>query len=159
MKRLISIGIVFVLALSVASLMLAQSDPFVGTWKLNVRKSKFGSDQSIKSETRMVVTGPTGMNVSVERVNADGSIQEFEYTTNLDGKGYPMMGQGPYGADTISANLTAPGTIQSILTKDGKVVANATSVVSKNGKILTITTKGKDANGSPFSSVGVYDKR
>jgi len=106
----------------------------------------------MKIETRIVSPGPLGMAVSVRRVNGDSSTQEFEYTTNLDGKSYPMIGQGPYGANSIAANLTAPNTIQSTFSRDNKVVATATSLVSNGGKVLTITTKGTDTNGKPFTS-------
>ena len=109
----------------------AQTDPFLGTWKLNVKKSKFVPGPPRKSETRIVVAGPSGMRVSVDRVNGDGSTQQFEYTTNLDGKSYPITGQAPYGADSISANLTAPNTIQSTLTKNGKTVATAIRTVER----------------------------
>ena len=159
MKKLLGICTVFVLAFFFIGSLIAQTDPFLGTWKLNVKKSKFAPGPPRKSETRIVVTGPSGMNVSVDRVNGDGSTQEFEYTTNLDGKSYPITGQGPYGADSISANLTAPNTIQSTLTKNDKVVATATAVVSSNGKVLTITTKGTDAQGKHFTNVSVYDKQ
>jgi hypothetical protein len=99
------------------------------------------------------------MRISVDRVNGDGSTEEFEYTTNLDGKSYPITGQGPYGADSIAANLTTPNTIQSTLSKGGKVVATAVSIVSNNGKILTITSKGTDTQGRQFTNVSVYDKQ
>jgi len=49
---------------------------------------------------------PLGMAVSVRRVNGDSSTQEFEYTTNLDGKSYAMIGQGPT-VQTRLRNLTA----------------------------------------------------
>jgi hypothetical protein len=159
MKKLFSFFAMVVLVFSLTELLLGQTDPFVGTWKLNVKKSKFVPGPPRKSETRIVVTGPTGMNVSVDRVNGDGSTQEFEYTTNLDNKSYPITGQGPYGADSIAANLTAPNTIQSTLTKGGKVVATATTVVSNDRRVLTITTKGTDASGKHFTNVGVYDRQ
>ena len=95
----------------------------------------------------------------MDRVNGDGSTQQFEYTTNLDGKSYPITGQAPYGADSISANLNAPNAIQSTLTKNGKTVATATTIVSNGGKVLTITTKATDAQRKHFTNVGVYDKR
>jgi hypothetical protein len=159
MKKLLLFLTMIILALSFTELVLSQTDPFLGTWKLNVKKSKFVPGPPRKSENRIVVTGPTGMNVSVDRVNGDGSTQQFEYTSNLDNKTYPITGDGPYGADSIAANLTAPNTIQSTLTKGGKVVATATTVVSANGKILTITTKGTDAKGKHFTNVSVYDKQ
>jgi hypothetical protein len=159
-RRLLFATVTFaVLGLPVAGPARAQADPFLGTWKLNVSKSKFVPGPPRKSETRMVESSPTGLKVSIKRVNGDGSIQEYEYTTNLDSKSYPITGQGPYGADSIAANLTAPNTIQSTLNKDGKVLATGTSVVSKDGKVLTITMKGVDANGKPFNSVAVFDKQ
>lgn len=159
MKKALGACTMFVMVFFFVGSLIAQTDPFLGTWKLNVKKSKFVPGPPRKSETRIVVTGPSGMRVSVDRVNGDGSTQQFEYTTNLDGKTYPITGQGPYGADSISANLTAPNTIQSTLTKNGKVVATATTVVSGGGKVLTITTKGTDAQGKHFTNVGIYDKQ
>lgn len=148
-----------IVALSLTELLLGQTDLFLGTWKLNVKKSKFDPGPPRKSETRIVVTGPTGMKVSVDRVNGDGSTEEFEYTTNLDNKSYPIIGQGPYGADSIAANLTAPNTIRSTLTKGGKVVATATTVVSSDGRVLTVTTLGTDSSGKHFTNTCVYDKQ
>jgi hypothetical protein len=138
---------------------MAQTDPFIGTWKMNPAKSKFGAGLERKSETRIVISTPTGMKIDVDRTNADGTTQQFEYTTNLDGKSYPITGNGPYGADAISVNLTSPNTIKSTLTRAGKVVATGTSVVSKDGKTLTIKAKGTDEKGKTSSSVVVYDKQ
>jgi hypothetical protein len=159
MKKLFSFLAMVTLGLCLTEMLLGQTDPFLGTWKLNVQKSKFTPGPPRKSETRIVVTGPTGMKVSVDRVNGDGSTQEFEYATNLDNKSYPITGDGPYGADSIAANLTAPNTIQSTLKRGGKVVATATTVVSSDGKVLTITTKGTDPSGKHFSNMSVYDKQ
>lgn len=158
-RRLFAIATFVVLALSASGSVLAQTDPFLGTWKLNVKKSKFVPGPPRKSETRIVESSPMGFNVSIKRVNGDGSAQEYEYTANLDGKSYPIIGQGPSGADSIATNLSAPNTIQSTLNKDGKVVATWTSVVSKDGKVLTITTKGMNASGNSSNSVAVYDKQ
>jgi hypothetical protein len=70
------------LVLFTAGLALAQSDPFVGTWELKVAKSKFGPGAERRSETRIVESSPTG--ISVDRTNADGSNQQYNYTTNFD---------------------------------------------------------------------------
>jgi hypothetical protein len=159
MVRFVSIATVLIVVLLVAGSVLAQTDPFIGTWKLNVKKSKFIPGPPMKNETRIVSPGPLGMDISVKRVNGDSRTEEFEYTTNLDGKSYPMTGHGPYGANSIAANLTTPYMIQSTFSRDNNVVAKATSLVSNGGKVLTITTKGSDANGKPFSSIAVYDKQ
>lgn len=158
MKLFVSIATILIMVLSVAGSVPAQTDHFVGTWKLNVKKSKFVPGPMWKSETRIVSPGPLGMDVSVKCVASDSSAQEFNYTSNLDGKSYPITGQGPYGANTIATNLTTPNRIQSTLSKDNNVVATATSLVSNGGKVLTITTRGTGTNGKPFTSIAVYDK-
>lgn len=159
MKKLASVLSIVILILCVAEPGQAQGDPFLGTWKLNVKKSKFDPGPPRISETRMVVAGPNGMDISVKRVNGNGTTQEFEYTTTLDGKSYPITGDGPEGADSIAVNLTAPETMQVTLRKRGKVVATATIAVSSDGKSLTITSKGTRADGTQVNDLAVYDKQ
>jgi hypothetical protein len=160
-QRITAIRLFAILALTLftAFSAVAQTDVFLGTWKMNPAKSKFGTGPSRTSETRIVVSTPTGMKIDVDRTNSDGTNQQFEYTTNLDGKSYPITGNGPYGADAISANLTSPNTITSTLTRGGKVVGTGTSVVSKDGKTLTISGKGTDEKGKTYASAVVYDKQ
>jgi len=150
---------IFVVVLFSSGVALAQSDAFVGTWQLNVAKSKFDTGTARKSETRIVESSPYGMKVSVERTNADGSNQQFNYTTNFDGKAHHITGAAPYGADDILVTLGAANTLSFTLTKHGKVVGSGTSVVSADGKTLTLTSKGTDASGKTTSSVAVYDKQ
>ncbi len=147
------------LALFAAGLAVAQSDPFVGTWELNVAKSKFGPGAERRSETRIVESSPTGMKVSVDRTNADGSTQQYNYTTNFDDKPHPITGMAPYGADSVAVSLGTSNALSFKLTKNGKAVGSGTSVVSADGKTLTLTSKGIAANGKTVSSVAVYDKR
>jgi hypothetical protein len=142
-----------------SGLALAQTDPFVGTWKLNVAKSKFGPGAERKSETRIVESSPTGMKVSVDRTNADGSNQQYNYTTDFDGKPHPITGMAPYGADSIAVTLGASNNLSFKLTKGGKTVGSGTSVVAADGKTLTLTAKGTDASGKTVNSVAVYDKQ
>jgi hypothetical protein len=159
MKKVVPVCAAVALLLSLASVLLAQADPFLGTWKLNVKASKFVPGPPRKSETRVVTSSPHGLKVSVARVNGDGSIQEFEYTTNLDNKTYPITGDGPEGADSIAANLTSPNTMQTTLKKGDKVVGTSTIIVSSDGKVLTIKSKGTKADGRSFDNVVIYDKQ
>ncbi|HEY2120705.1 MAG TPA: hypothetical protein VGH37_16060 [Candidatus Acidoferrum sp.] len=154
-KWLLATAAILVLTLFSSGLTSAQTDLFVGTWKLNVAKST----PARKSETRIVESSPTGLKVSVDRTNADGSNQQYSYTTNLDGKSYPITGSAPYGADSIAVTLGASNTLTYKLTKGGKVVGTGKSVVSADGKTLTLTSQGTDASGKTVSSVSVYDKQ
>jgi hypothetical protein len=156
---LLASAAILALVLFAPRLTLAQADPFIGIWKLNVEKSKFGPGTERKSETRIVESSPTGMKVSVDRTNADGSNQQYNYTTNFDGKPHPITGIAPYGADSIAATLGASNNLSFKLTKGGNAVGSGTSVVSADGKTLRITSKGTDASGKTVSSVSVYDKQ
>ena len=86
MKKLLGVCTVFVLALSFIGPLIAQTDPFLGTWKLNAKKSKFVPGPPRKSETRIVVTGPNGMRISVDRVNGDGSTDRHDSQTSAQVK-------------------------------------------------------------------------
>lgn len=150
---------IIALLLFTSGLALAQADPFVGIWRLNVAKSKFGPGTERKSETRIVESSPTGMKISVDRINADGSNQQFNYTTNFDGKPNPIIGMAPYGADAIAVTLGSSNSLSVKLMKGSKTVGTGTLVVSADGKTLTLTAQGIDVNGKTVSSVAVYDKQ
>ena len=156
MKRLFTVIGVVVLALAASGLLVAQSDPFSGTWKFNAANSKFEPGPPYKSETR---TSQRAGDVKVERVNADGKTQAYEYRVKYDGKDYPITGQGPNGADTIAIKRIDANTLQATLKNASTVLFTAQDVVSKDGSVMTFTSKGIDANGQRFNNVVVYDKQ
>jgi len=158
-RWLLATAAFFVVTLLTSGLTLAQTDAFVGTWQLNVAKSKFDPGTARKSETRIVESSPTGMKVSVDRTNADGGNQQFNYITNFDGKPHPITGAGPFGADSIDVTLGAANSLTYKLIRGGKVVGTGKSVVSADGKTLTLKSKGTDVSGKTSSSVAVYDKQ
>jgi hypothetical protein len=157
-KRLLAVLSVAVLALLVASAVSAQSsqrDPRIGTWTLNVAKSK---GVSAKSGTRTYTQSGDNVTAHVEMVSSDGSKRVYEVTDKKDGKDHPWAGQAPGGADTVSVRRVG-NTLKAEDKKGGKVIFKTTITFSSDGKVMTMTTKGVDANGKPFNSVGVYDKQ
>ena len=149
-----------VLAVLVSGILLAQSNPFVGTWKLNVAKSKYSPGPAPQSQTRTTEAQGDGVKVSTEGTSADGSRVAFGYTANYDGKDNPISGMGaPSGADSIAFKRTNPNTVEYTLKKAGRVVLTGRSVISHDGKVATLTTKGTNATGQPTSNVTVYDKQ
>ena len=159
MKRTLTIFAVVFLTLAVSGVLRAQSDPFNGTWKLNLEKSKFNSGQPFKSDTRTYESSSDGFKVTVERVIADGSNQPYAIDAKYDGKDYPITGQGPGGADTISVKHVDANTTVSTLKKSGKVLFTTRTVVSKDGKVLTLTSKGVDSSGKSLNVVLIYEKQ
>jgi hypothetical protein len=158
MKRLFIVVSVVVLALAASGAVLAETDAHMGTWKLNVAKSKFAPGQEIKSETRTYESTGDGYKFSGERVAADGSTHPEGFSVKYDGKDYPITGD-PSGADTLAVKLIDANHIESTLKKGGKVLYTSRVVVSKDGKIMTITSKGTNTSGQTFNTSLVYDKQ
>lgn len=157
MKRLFTGITVFVLALAAAGVMSAQSDPRVGTWKLDAEKSK--SDALPRqSETRTHQASGDTITMHAEVVNADGSKQSYGYTGKADGKDSPYTGQPPGGAEMISVKRMGNAfTAES--KKAGKALFTTTVKFSNDGKVMTLTTKGKTATGQSANGVRVYNKQ
>jgi hypothetical protein len=159
-KRLLLFATVVALSLVTSGALLAQSNPQIGTWKLNVAKSNFGGTPAPKNETRTVEAQGDGAKYSFEGVGADGSRIAWSFTTKYDGKDSATSGVGvPGGADTIALKRVNANTYPSTLKKAGKVVGTTRTVVSKDGKITTITQKGTDEHGQPISVTTVWDKQ
>jgi hypothetical protein len=160
MKRILVLLPVLALSLVASGVSLAQENPFVGTWKLNVAKSKYSGGQVAKSETRTVVAQGDGEKVTYEGIAANGDPISYSYTSNLDGKDSPLSGTStPSGADTVAITRVDANTYTSILKKAGKTVRTTRTVVSKDGKVLTITGKGMNTQGQPISYTAVFDKQ
>ena len=158
MKRLLAVLSLPVLALVVSSTVSSQSsqsDPRIGTWTLNVAKSK---GVSTKSETRTYTQSGDSITGHSEAVNADGSTQVYGFTEKSDGKDYRYTGQSPAGADTLSVKRVG-NTFTSESKKGGKVLFTTKVTFSADGKVMTLTSKGVDADGKPFNTVRVYDKQ
>src|ERR1700687_6459727 len=117
MKRSISVLAILFFTLTAAGMVLAQSDPFVGTWKLDVAKSKYDPGPAPKSQTR---TWDASGKVTVEGINAAGKKMSYGYPIMNDGKDYPPMGAIPNKADTISTKKINPKTLEANFMRGGK---------------------------------------
>jgi hypothetical protein len=108
---------VILATLSVA-LGLAAADPAIGTWKLNVAKSKYSPGPVPKSATVTYEVSGDGVKRTGETVTADGQTTSFSYTAQYDGKEYPVTGNP--NADTIVLKRINDYTSESTLKKGGK---------------------------------------
>jgi|SRR6266700_479086 len=155
MKRRIGVLAAFAIVLAAGSVLLAQDNPFVGTWKLNVASSKYDPGPAPQSQTR--TWDAAGM-VMVNGVGATGKPISYGYTVNGDGKEYPTMGSVPNTADKLTTKKIDANTFEANFTKAGKHVETATFKVSNGGKTLTIMAKGATDAGA-FNNVLVWDKQ
>jgi len=159
MKRTVAIGgAVLVLTLAASAHVWAQGDPFAGTWKLNLAKSKYYSATPPKSEVRTYEVQGDGEKLTVNGVAADGSRVSWGYSVRFDGKDYPITGAGPNGADAIAVRRVNARKVEATLKKGGKVMETASRTVSEDGKTMTATAKTAGPNGTPLFVI-VYDKQ
>ena len=133
------------------------ADPVVGTWKLNIAKSKFDPGPPPRSQTRTYEALPGGMKVTLRTVTAGGDSTVIELPQNLDGKDYPVMGPGP--ADAIVMTKIDDQTAGAILKHGDTTVGESRRIVSADGKTLTVTYKGTDPEGLMVNNTAVYDRQ
>jgi hypothetical protein len=155
-------GIVWALALIIVTFagweLLAQgTDPLVGTWKLNVAKSRFNPGPPLKSGMKKFEAARDGLKFSGQDLNADGTKLTVQWTAYFDGKDYPIKGDP--NADTLSLKRIDRFKTESTFKKAGKVTYRVKRVVSQDGKAWQLSSEGKDSKGKSFSDVLVFDKR
>jgi len=148
-----------VLSVAAGSAAMAAShpDPALGTWVLNLDKSKFSPGPAPKSATRTYAQTADGILLTFSGVAADGSAVSGQSTFKYDGKDYPITGSPDY--DTLTLKRVNRTTVKSEQKKDGKVIGWTTRTVTSHGTVLTLSSHGTDAKGVKFKSVAVYDKQ
>ena len=145
-------------AVAVVLVANAQSvDPFVGTWRLNVAKSKYTPGPAPKSITSIYEAAGKGYKVSVKNDSASGGFQ-YGYTTALDGKDSVLTGNNP-NADVVTVTRIDARTLQVVSKKGGKVTITQRNVLSPDGKTRTVTTTGTDAQGQKVNNVAVFERQ
>jgi hypothetical protein len=140
-----------------ATSLRAADDPLVGTWKLNLAKSKYNGIPAPKSQVyKYEANGPDGVKFTNDTAEADGTKTHAEYAVKFDGKDVPVKGDPNRD---MTSNKRVDSNTTSIISKlGGKVASTSTRVVSKDGKTLTISSKGT-RNGKPYDNVAIYDKQ
>jgi hypothetical protein len=147
-----------VACLAVLSVFLgAQADPAIGTWKLNVAKSKYVPGPMPKSNVITIAASGSGYHVTAKGEDAAGKPTGIDYTVASDGKDSPVKGAPAY--DTTSLKRTDANTTEQLRKKEGKTVQTATRKISADGKTMTVTTRGKDESGRTLNTVAVYDRQ
>jgi hypothetical protein len=129
----------------------------LGTWKLNVAKSRFTPGPGWRSQMRTYSLEPGGgVLVIWTGVGGHGEPMHVRFISRLDGKDYPMTGSANY--DTLNATRVDARTVRSEEKRDGKIAGIAMRTISADGKVMTITDEGTDRKGEKFSQVLVFER-
>ena len=134
----------------------AGEDRVIGTWKLNLAKSRLAAGGAPTSQTRVYEAHPTGIKATVKTVYADGRSTTSEYTAAYDSVEYPLTGSSQY--DAISLKRINDTTAEARLIHAGKEIATAQRVISEDGQTMTITVKTNVGTGE-VTNVSVFQRQ
>ena len=161
--RRISLLLVLVNVLLGISAASAADNPFVGTWKTNLEKSKYspGPAPTKPGIVTMAPYGDNGIKVTVENVTANGEKATITYSANFDGKEVPFVQTGPgaISGQTVSLKRIDSHTAERVTHLNGKILVTEHWVVSKDGKTRTNTQTGTGPKGEAIHNVIVSDKQ
>lgn len=141
-----------------SSSMVLAADNWLGTWKLNVAKSKSSPGwPTPKSLTLKYEASQGGIKLTTDGVDAEGKATHSTFSSKYDGKDTPYEGN-PSG-DTAAPKRIDDNTYENVWKKGGKITVTAKGVVSKDGKTLTVSLTGKNATGETVDSTAVFEKQ
>ena len=136
---------------------LAQSNPWLGMWKLNLARSTYAPGQAPRSSTFNFQGAGANLTNTVDTVDAAGNSIRTVAMHNYDGQPHPVTGSPD--VDARSYTRVDANTVISASMKGGKLVQVTTIVLSPDGRTITTTGRGVDATGQQVNSVAVYDKQ
>jgi len=145
--------------LAVVTAVAFSADNSVGTWKLNLDKSKYTpAPMPVKSLTVIRETSDGGIKVTIKGEQADGTPIDATYTAKYDGTESQVTGHSPY--DTVSIKQVNANTLTDQRKKaGGPYQATGRTVISNGGKTMTTTARGTNTAGKPFTSTFVFEKQ
>jgi hypothetical protein len=145
------IFVIWALSLS----LFASDNPFSGTWKLNLAKSKL-PPPTPQSDIAKVAVDNNSVKLDEEITDDKGQRLKISFEAKFDGKDYPVTGDP--GSDSVSYQCVSANTLRSTSKKSGKVTTKAKILVSADGKVTTVHFTDY-SQAKPFHGMGVYDKQ
>src|SRR3954466_12198522 len=134
-----------------------EQDQLLGTWQLNVAKSRYAPGPGPVSETRTYTRGPNGVEGTIQRRFQDGRSERIEYISEYD-REYPVMGTSAY--DHIQLKRLNSRMAEAVLSHAGRVYGTAQRVIAPDGKTMTITLRVESASapGGNVINIALYEK-
>ena len=139
------------------------ADPYVGTWKLNIAKSKIPpsptGQAAPKEETRLVRALGDQYELTFTGTRTDGSAISAKYTYAQQGGVFKNEQSAPPQGISEIVTVINPSDQYLTMLQNGKQVGVTHIVISKDGKTTSATFKATDAKGKPYESLVVYEKQ
>ena len=133
--------------------------PWLGTWKLNLEKSKYSPGPAPAPGTVTIfkmMPEKDGFKYTLDTTLPDGRKTHAEAFGRFDGKEYPETGNP--AADFNIFTRVDDRTYALTDRKNGKDALKFRIAISADGKTRTSVASGTTANGQPVNNVGVWDR-
>jgi len=156
MKRVSFAAMVLLLTFASAPLSSAADDPVLGTWRLNLSRSKYVPGPAPKGETRTYRQTDAGIFCTIDRVDAQGKhVPKIEFAEKYDGRYYPVTGS--VVGDAVALTRINDYLSEATMKHAGMVVSTTRRIITDNGKTLMLIYKEIDRE-HPVDNVIVYDR-
>ncbi len=130
------------------------SNPFVGTWVLNLAKSS--NPLPLKSDIVKIEAQDNGLKFTHDWVTTGEISVHWEMSPKYDGKYYPIIGSSDMTALLRRINSNS---YERLRKQYGNETHSRTVVISEDGMTSTHTLKGKTSEGQEYTYIFVYDKQ
>ena len=158
MIRIISLALIAALFTpSLAAISAADTDPFIGKWKLDVRHSKYPEGTCPKSMFIEMEPAERGIWYHSDAVYNNGAQTHTQYTAPYTGREVVVMSGGGMMLP-VSLKREDLRVVVASYMRGMQVVATSRRVVSADGRRMTITTDSMDKSGRKVTTVGVYTR-
>jgi hypothetical protein len=142
----------------VGSLAAQVPNNWLGTWKMNVAKSKCSPDPCAQSNVSHWEAVPGGgLKIVGDAVDAAGKSTHTQVVTMLDGKEAELKGAAV--PTTRQYTKVDDRTYEFVTRVNGKVTTTSRGTMSPDGKTRTLVTTGTNADGKPVKNTGIYERQ
>jgi hypothetical protein len=159
-KRLTGAAISVFAALALGVPVAAQNqDAWVGTWELNLAKSKYDPANLAPKSVTVKIESVTGgeIKTTTDQVDAQGRQIHLVTIAMFDGK--PAEVKGALVPTTRVYKRIDTRTYEQLNFVNDTLTTSQRIITSRDGKTQTVMTTGKDTQGKSINNVSVYDRR
>lgn len=134
------------------------NDPFLGTWRLNVARSKFDAHHQPPNGIMTFEQEAEGCFLMRAHMIKPGGevVAERPQRFRPDGKPYPVPDL--YGLTAVTTRPNSRTLVGQVRREDGSLVGEGEYVVSEDGQTLTATTAGFDTQLRQFTIQTAWDR-
>jgi hypothetical protein len=138
---------------------LMAANPWMGTWRLNMAKSKLHGIYGDLKEMTLAIRelSPDESEWTATGVQNNGSPFSQKYTMPLPG-GVRKLQQAPPEGITIVDLMVGSNEAYTAILQNGRQTAVTHWILSKDGKTFQGIWKGTDAKGQPYDGFSLWEK-